>query len=508
MATQAEYSTQLRPLLSEGFQKMQPPPGEMALAAEFSVDDLSDKLGGILAELERQHRGASTHIQSLLAREAVEPWEGEGELAFVLYYLHNPPPDVRAEIDAVPGLKLLWDALARVAPAPAFTPEQFGALGDSLTSGATVYCNKWGDIYGLGTYEQLDPGWAWTLVNDLINRLPKWMGKGCGIREFAADSWSAPVKLQAGTDGKVRIAIIGDWGSGAYQLNGLQNPKGPACAVMEILDRLETKPDYLIHLGDTYYAGTGPNRAPHGEEAQNLAAMLHNYPALAKAGKCFTLNSNHEMYGGAHGFFDVALTDPLFSAQRGCSYFALEFGNWIIAGIDSAYFDPSALYMDGGLGGRSNPQYAFLAQIAQKQAQGKKVILMSHHTGISTDGASTNEPLWSDVTVTGKLKPDYWYWGHTHLGMVYNARAASGAVNARCIGHGSMPFAVPPGMENCANVSWYSKTPLSEQAMLAALWYSRPRAANGFAMLTLDQDGITEEIYSIDSTTPVWPPSV
>lgn len=506
MATKAEYSMRLRPMLEEGFRTLQAAPGEGRMfAAEFSVDELADTLAGILEELERQHMGASGHVNALLAKQRTEPWDGEGELAFLLYYLHYPPAELRAEIDALPGLKLLWDSLAQAAAQPVFTPEGLDSLRASLASGADVYCNKWGDIYGFGTYEQFDPGWAWTLKNDLMNHLPKWMGKGCGIRDFVPLSWTQPVALQAGEGGKVRIAVIGDWGSGQYQLSGLQNPKGPACAVMETLSSLEEKPDYIIHLGDTYYAGTGPSRSPSGEEAQNLVDILRDYPDLARESRCFTLNSNHEMYGGAHGYFDVALSHPLFSAQRGCSYFALEFGNWIIAGIDSAYFAPSALYMSGGLGGPSDPQYAFLAHIAQMKAKGKKVILMSHHTGISTDGASTNEPLWGDVTVTGTLEPDYWYWGHTHLGMVYNANAASGGVQTRCIGHSSMPFAIPPGLASCANVSWHSNTPLSAERMLAAPWYSEPRATNGFAVLTLERDRITEEIYNIGSTTRVWP---
>jgi hypothetical protein len=68
-----------------------------------------------------------------------------------------------------------------------------------------------------------------------------------------------------------------------------------------------------------------------------------------------------------------------------------------------------------------------------------------------------------------------------------------------------MPFAIPPGMEKCRqNVAWYSDSPLDSTTTLQALFYSRPRAKNGFAMLTLKKDGISEQVYDIGNTKPVW----
>lgn len=498
MPTREEYRSRIAPLLSEGFsaQLLGAAPGE-----PFSINELAGTLGEILEELERQHLGAHANIQALMASQPTEPWEGHGELAFLLYFLHNPPPGLRAEIDALPELKLVWDSMAAVAAPSPYTPGDFSQLAASLAKGAMVKCNEWGDIYGTGKYEQLDVNWAWTLKNELMNHLPRWMGKGYGVADFVEHDWKQPVTLKPGSDGQVRIAIIGDWGSGKYKLDCLADKDGPANAVMATLGNLATPPDYIIHLGDTYYSGTGANRSPAREEAHNLIDMLGAYPGLAKPGHCFTLNSNHEMYGGAHGYFDTALAHPLFSSQRGCSYFALEFGNWIIAGLDSAYFDPSTLYMAGGLGDKTgNPQYQFLQQV---KARGKKVIVMSHHTGMNTDGGGPSKYLWDDVT--GVVTPDYWYWGHTHLGTVYSDKAYSGSVKSRCIGHGSMPFAIPPGMEKCReNVDWYSDSPLESVAMMETLYYSRPRAKNGFAMLTLSESGITEAIYEIGNNKPVW----
>ncbi len=497
MPTRQEYSARLLPLLSEGFRsQLLTTPSEAA----FSIDELADTLGGILEELERQHYGAVTHVLALRDERPTEPWEGHGELAFLLYYLQNPPPELRAEIDALPDLKVVWDTMAAVAAPPRFTPSSFSSLAASLPTEAMVKCTEWGDIYGAGKYEMLDDGWAWTLKNDLMNHIPKWSGNGYGIANFITHDWKQPVALQPGSDGQVRIAIIGDWGAGKYNLQGLADKDGPACAVMDTLNKLATPPDYLIHLGDTYYSGTGPNRSPTLEETHHLIDILRLYPSIAKPGHCFTLNSNHEMYGGAYGYYGSALSNPLFSGQKGCSYFALEFGNWIIAGIDSAYFDPSTLYMDGGLGDKTkNPQYQFLRQV---KASGKKVIVMSHHTGLSTDGRHSSKYLWDDVNSV--VAPDYWYWGHTHLGAVYSNQAYSGNMKTRCIGHSAMPFAIPPGMEKCGQyVDWYSNSPLDSNMERQALYYSSPRAKNGFAILTLSKDGITEQVYEIGNTKPV-----
>jgi hypothetical protein len=68
-----------------------------------------------------------------------------------------------------------------------------------------------------------------------------------------------------------------------------------------------------------------------------------------------------------------------------------------------------------------------------------------------------------------------------------------------------MPFAIPPGMEKCGdNIDWYSDTALQSTTMLEALYYTRPRAKNGFAMLTLSEDSLIEDVYEIGNVHAVW----
>jgi hypothetical protein len=70
------------------------------------------------------------------------------------------------------------------------------------------------------------------------------------------------------------------------------------------------------------------------------------------------LNSNHEMYGGGYGYFDVTL--PEF--KQPASYFNLANKNWQFIGLDTGY-DEHDLH---------DPQAEWLA--AQLQNNGKKNI--------------------------------------------------------------------------------------------------------------------------------------
>jgi hypothetical protein len=127
------------------------------------------------------------------------------------------------------------------------------------------------------------------------------------------------------------------------------------------------KPHVTIHLGDVYYAGSGD------QEQHNLIQL---WPAGSLAS--LTLNSNHEMYSGAKAYFQ-AISNPPFNRQNGCSYFVLENANWVIVGLDSAYFAAEAdLYLSGSLGPNEGTQIQFVqAQVAKN----KKIIVLTHHNG-------------------------------------------------------------------------------------------------------------------------------
>lgn len=408
---------------------------------------------------------------------------------------------------------------------PQITPAQWQYLEANLGSRDIIASD--GTIVGDHKYEDLDKDWLYAFGNYFLNILyPK------GIAPFVPPAPSSPPpgkrapkkpKRKQGPcnepigDGKdsINIAVIGDWGTGAFDAGGGYDP---ARLVMQTVANKNLAADYVIHLGDVYYAGTDL-RLPPGEEVENF---LNLWPAKFK--NCsFTLNSNHEMYGGAQGYFVKALNrkhidaSP-FSMQNGYSYFALEFGAWVLIGIDAAYHDTSMFYMQGGIGTEDSvahpDQLRFLKEMAKQYQGKKKIIVLSHQTAMSTDGTTIEEngepkyPLLSQLQQTG-ITPDYWYWGHVHLGLVYGknsavAKATGGKTLARCVGHSAIPVGAPWGLKAENNVIEYiAQTPLQNSRLVL----------NGLALLTLHADGsIKERFYNCADTQgnpeekpqPVW----
>lgn len=206
--------------------------------------------------------------------------------------------------------------------------------------------------------------------------------------------------------GRCKIGILGDWGTGLYG--------APVIAASLVAD---PKPcDVLIHLGDVYYSGT-------------LEEIRHRFLDIwPKLPGCIhrALNSNHEMYAGGYGYFDMTL--PTFG-QAG-SYFALENEHWTLVGLDLAYKDHAI----------DEDQAAWLERIVE-QAGARRIILMSHHqlfSAFETQG----DALWAHPRF-GQLLRDKrifaWYWGHEHGCYLYEQPEARSGVWGRCIGHGGMP---------------------------------------------------------------------
>jgi len=338
----------------------------------------------------------------------------------------------------------------------------------SLDAGAVVDVDPDGVIWGTGKYEELDPGWAEAFAVYLESLLPAFGGK----HPFIA----APQVIQVPDN--VQIGLAGDWGTGDWRTAANPAPSTDVGNHMEIL-----QPHLTIHLGDVYYAGTS-------DQEQHLLVNLWPRGSIGS----LALNSNHEMYSGAKPYF-AAISNPPFAVQQGCSYFALENSNWVIVGLDSAYFSPeSGLYMDGSLGPDGGTQVQFLQQQA---AKGKKIIVLTHHNGLTEDGSSATN-LWKQVmsAFAAGTGPACWYWGHVHAGVVYEPKSP-GNVLGRCCGHGALPWGQASQLDGNPNVLWYehrfAKDPDIPQRVL-----------NGFAMLYLDGPNIHEVFYD-ENGGVAWP---
>jgi Calcineurin-like phosphoesterase len=316
-----------------------------------------------------------------------------------------------------------------------------------------------GAIWGTGKYQQLDPGWlgavaAW-LEHLVLGKYP----------------FSEGTPTVVNIPDEVNIAIAGDFGTGNW--GTVTNPAPSTKIAAAIAAKIPgAVPTLTIHLGDVYYEGSS------SEEVKNFVNV---WPKGSGPDTSYTMNSNHEMYSGAKPYFVEALESPLFAAQRPYSFFALENSNWVIVGLDSAYYsDELNLYMDGSLG--SSAQVQFLKEQAQK---GKKVILLTHHNGLAQDGSAPTG-LWQEVMscFPAGSGPAYWYWGHVHAGVVYQPQSG---VQCRCTGHAALPWGYASDLDN-AKVAWFEKRNAGDP--------SDPlRVYNGFTFLQLNGTGLQEIFY-------------
>ena len=284
----------------------------------------------------------------------------------------------------------------------------------------------------------------------------------------------------------VTIAVLGDWGGNNQ----------PAQDVASSAKSKMGADDIIVHLGDVYYAGT--NESGYVESDYETENFLAPWPGTH--GKSFALNSNHDMYANGTGYFNTALTSPIFASQNGCSYFSLYNDAFRIVGLDTAYFDPdqsSTGFMIGSIGPTGpGTQAQFLNDQAQAATAAKQqLILLTHHNGLPYNGSGTL-PLWDQVIA--ELAPlsgstVIWYWGHEHMGVVYTDRAAASniTIRPRCCGHSCIPWGVATAL-NTSGVDWYERTVLAPGPNYFV--------TNGFATVALNDSSISETFYRQNGT--------
>lgn len=260
----------------------------------------------LISELEPQEFQA---IIKLLQR-------GHDQAQYVLKNGELPDDEPSVPWELSHGLSIL--RIGNAAPLPQSTDQLATRV---LKDGSLLGCRKW---------ELLDLLWSEALL--------KWIENLRHHATFGTD----PAVVQMDRD--VTLAIAGDWGTGPFDSHA------PAVSVANQMQLAQA--DFTIHLGDVYYAGS------HSQEDVDMAGW-----PMGTHGS-FTLNSNHEMYSGAHGYFKELA--KRFPGQQGTSYFALINDDWLVVGLDSAYAsDAMNLYMDGTL---NEPQIAWMKGLPKRKS--------------------------------------------------------------------------------------------------------------------------------------------
>ncbi len=221
----------------------------------------------------------------------------------------------------------------------------------------------------------------------------------------------------------IRLALVGDGGfNSPIQQKVLSK-------VREI--HKENPFDFLIHLGDIYFAG-------------GYQSVLEHFLApFQQAGpKVLTLLGNHELYMGGKPV--SAMLDVLKQPGR---YFSIENRDWVIACLDTALPAKNFLRNEGEL---DKDQLSWLEELVCNTE--KRVILLSHHYIESSWGGIS--PILKNQIETLLPKIFSWYWGHEHSCVFYKKETIG--FNGACIGNGSfLEKWKKPKAENKSE--WYAK---------------------------------------------------
>lgn len=466
-----------------------------------------DELIAFLVESEAQTLALMAYLKHR-KHPPVAPPGGDIEFGFVLYWIHHPPWEIQLYLDLHPLLLIAYELLASRVPPTKITKEEYEELERAFKDYGEPGPD--GTMYGYKKYEQLDHGWMLAALNYALN-----VADQDAIHHPLPDKNLPPIALSR-KDGETTkdpvLGIVGDWGTGYYTDEG-----GKDCPAKRVIEQM-TDParsppiDYLIHLGDVYYAGTDWRPLP-GEEEDNFYSL---WPDQGQA-RNFTLNSNHEMYGADSGYFRVALQERgKFAAQQGMSYFALTYGPWLVLCLDSAYYSDALngreFYMAGAIGTDALDRQC--QWVEQYRDHDGPVMVMTHHTGCDLTGSNVNA-LFTQVSAALGRQPTLWYWGHLHNAIVYrnifDAKTRRRFVTkGRCCGHGAIPFGNAWGLEDPngqtnGNILYYAHTPDPCLPDTGGKDPANPRVRNGYALVTLHKDGgFTEAFYETDVAGPVW----
>lgn len=272
--------------------------------------------------------------------------------------------------------------------------------------------------------------WQW-LKYYIINRF----GPNAEYAEYTgADRGIYPLQPANGT---ATVGLVADWATFTFE----------SCEIATKMN--EQKPDYTVHLGDTYYVG----------EPKEIAANFlgDDCPWPRGSQGSFALLGNHEMYARGIAFYRDLLPalgikkNGRFSKQ-GAAFFCLENEHWRILGLDTGYhsigkipliemipwFAPNCHFDDKLMRWLEND-----VKLGNRDDK-RGIVVLTHHQYLSAFKGETEykKPAEQLAKFIGKDRPIVWLFGHEHKFSMYEKAQLGDGVTAygRCIGHGGMPI--------------------------------------------------------------------
>jgi hypothetical protein len=335
------------------------------------------------------------------------------------------------------------------------------------------------EIRGEFTAGTCDPAWASTIEEYL-----QYFGSNGTRKQIPYIRASAVGARIVELNSKVRVALVGDWGTGGK----------PAVQVLKHI--ASWQPDVFIHLGDIYYSGTPAECASNFTSFINSILRSGN-PDLA----AYTLSGNHDMYCGGVGYYDLIQHLNPGPWKQPASFFCLRSVDekWQLLAMDTGLHDYSPLEVDDAVTFVEEDELEW--HCARLKEFPGRTILLSHHQLFSAfspigkvdqngQRSASNPYLlkaFNSMTSCGRISA--WFWGHEHTLSIYEPFA--GLQRGRCLGHGAVPVSALDILYApiaCLDITpkIVPNTRLQQQGSVYA---------HGYAVLAFDADACSAEYY-------------
>jgi hypothetical protein len=301
-----------------------------------------------------------------------------------------------------------------------------------------------------------------------------------------------------GSDGeRVRLTLAADWGAGTEE----------TAAVGAFIG--DDKPDWTVHVGDTYYVGTPEEVKSHllGVAPEGVTHGVE-WPSGSKGR--FALNGNHEMVGRGFGYFDFAL--PSFGpvlpsggwAGQNASFAVLENQFWRVLLLDTGYtsFEKDGIFSNNVSQPAEVMEWLTNVVNLGNPEDKRGIVIMTHHQfdsafqGQILHTANQLKPLLGD-------KVPLWFWGHEHRLAFYNPVAIEGTnltAHGRCVGNGGYPVDVHHLPIRKAGLKMFDERLYQDESEVDKV------GLNGWVTLDFKAAALTATYYTIRRDGKSYPP--